>query len=256
MCDSCGCSDVEHGAQVHTHDHEHHGDHRHGVRTTIELEHDLLARSNRIAEKNRRWLADRNIVALNLVSSPGAGKTTLLERTIRDWAGVAPIYVIEGDQATSFDAERIRAAGCAAIQINTGAGCHLDAEMLTRAIAELNPRPGALVFVENVGNLVCPALFDLGESAKVLVSSVTEGDDKPLKYPFMFRASELMLLNKIDLLPHVSFDVERCVGFARRVRPGIEAIQISATRGDGLKQWYGWLRDRIAAPAAFSGSLR
>lgn len=256
MCDSCGCSDTEHGAQVHGHDHDHHGDHAHDVKSTIELEHDLLARNNHIAEHNRRWLADRSILALNLVSSPGAGKTTLLERTIRGLSGIAPIYVIEGDQATSFDAERIRAAGCAAVQINTGAGCHLDAEMLSRALAELDPRPGALVFIENVGNLVCPALFDLGEKAKVVVSSVTEGDDKPLKYPFMFRASALMLLNKIDLLPHVSFDVERCIGFARRVRPDIETIPISATRGDGLERWYGWLRDRIAASAALSGNLR
>lgn len=233
----------------HQHDHSHHHDqnhtHTHGV--TIDLEQEVLAKNNRLAERNRGWLAGRNILALNLVSSPGAGKTSLLERTIHDLKGTVPISVVEGDQETVFDAERISATGCRAVQVNTGTGCHLEAEMLARALKELDPPRDSLVMVENVGNLVCPALFDLGEQAKVAILSVTEGADKPLKYPHMFRASSLMILNKIDLLPYVEFDVDACIGFARRVNPEIEVLQVSATSGEGLEQWYAWLRARMTA---------
>ena len=191
------------------------------------VEQDVLAGNDRIAERNRRWLAERGILALNLVSSPGAGKTTLLERTIRELANRIPLSVIEGDQETARDAERIRAAGCRVVQINTGSGCHLDAGMVERSLRALEPLSRSIVAIENVGNLVCPALFDLGERSKVVIASVTEGEDKPLKYPHMFRAAGLMLLNKIDLLPHLRFAVDAFLAAARRVHPGIEVIQTS-----------------------------
>jgi len=236
----------EHG---HTHDHEGgpahiHGGHTRG--TTVSVLEDVLARNNRLAERNRGWLEGRSILALNLVSSPGAGKTTLLERTIRDLKSAISISVVEGDQETMLDAERIRATGCKSVQVNTGTGCHLEAQMLARALKELDPPARSLVMIENVGNLVCPALFDLGEHAKVVIFSVTEGADKPLKYPHMFRASSLMILNKMDLLPHVDFDVSACIAHARRVNPDIEVLQVSSTRGDGLEGWYTWLRERLA----------
>ncbi|CAB3799149.1 hydrogenase nickel incorporation protein HypB [Pararobbsia alpina] len=210
--------------------------------TTIALEQDVLAKNQSIAEDNRAWLASREIVALNLVSSPGAGKTTLLERTIRDLRGTLPIQVIEGDQATLNDAERIRATGCRVVQINTGTGCHLDAGMVSRALEQLDPPPRSWLMIENVGNLVCPALFDLGEQAKVVILSVAEGEDKPLKYPHMFRASRLMLLSKIDLLPHLHFDVERCIAYARQINPLIDVLQVSAQTGAGMQAWYAWLQ--------------
>ena len=238
---------------AHSHDHDHPHDHAHDhtrahlhARThTVTLEQEVLAKNNRLAERNRGWLESRNILALNLVSSPGAGKTTLLERTIRDLNGAIAISVVEGDQETTFDAERIRATGCKSVQVNTGTGCHLEAEMLAHALKQLNPPMDSLVMVENVGNLVCPALFDLGEHAKVVILSVTEGVDKPLKYPHMFRASSLMILNKIDLLPYVDFDVDRCVDYARSVNSGIEVLQVSATSGKGLDEWYAWLRAKL-----------
>ncbi|MDT0636291.1 hydrogenase nickel incorporation protein HypB [Spectribacter hydrogenoxidans] len=237
-----------HHHRDHDHGHAHHyQDRDHGRRSTVELEQDVLAKNNLLAERNRGWLEGRNILALNLVSSPGAGKTTLLERTIRDLAGEIPISVVEGDQETLFDAERIRATGCKTVQVNTGTGCHLEAEMLGGALKRLDPPMDSLVLVENVGNLVCPALFDLGEAAKVAILSVTEGADKPLKYPHMFRASSLMLLNKIDLLPHVDFDVDACISHARRVNPDIEVLQLSSTGGQGLEAWFHWLRARLAA---------
>jgi hydrogenase nickel incorporation protein HypB len=216
----------------------------------LRLEVDVLAENDRIAAANRAWLAARRVLALNLVSSPGAGKTTLLERTIRDLRGEVPLAVIEGDQETPIDAERIRATGCPAVQINTGRGCHLDAAQVAAALRELDPAPGSLLLVENVGNLVCPALFDLGERAKVVVASTPEGEDKPLKYPHVFRASALVLLNKIDLAPVLGFDTGRCLEHARRVSPRIEALGVSATRGDGLDRWYAWLRARRAEAVA------
>jgi hydrogenase nickel incorporation protein HypB len=211
----------------------------------LRLEVDVLARNDAIAAENRAWLAARRVLALNLVSSPGAGKTTLLERTIRDLRGELAIAVVEGDQETPLDAERIRATGCPAVQVNTGRGCHLDAAMVAAALRQLDPAPGTLLLVENVGNLVCPALFDLGEHAKVVVASTPEGEDKPLKYPHVFRASALVLLNKIDLAPHLPFDPERCLANVRRVQPHLEVLPVSATRGDGLDAWYAWIRARL-----------
>ncbi len=209
--------------------------------TKISLEQDILKKNNLIAAQNRNWFQARNIVALNLVSSPGAGKTTLLIRTIEDLKAEIPFSVIEGDQETVNDARKIRETGCRVVQINTGTGCHLEANMVQRAYQELDPPPNSLVAIENVGNLVCPALFDLGEYAKIAILSVTEGDDKPLKYPHMFRASKVMILTKIDLLPYVQFDVERCLEYARQVNPDLTIFQVSAVTGKGLNNWYEWL---------------
>jgi hydrogenase nickel incorporation protein HypB len=243
----------------HTHSHasEHHHDHDHPARSgdaVVELETRILAKNDALAAKNRAWFAGREILALNLVSSPGAGKTTLLERTIRDLKDELKLYVVEGDQATANDGERIRAAGAAAVQVNTGAGCHLEADMVARGLAELKPPLGSVVMIENVGNLVCPAMFDLGERAKVVILSVTEGEDKPLKYPHMFRAAEIMILNKTDLLPHVDFSVPQAIANAREVNPGIMVLQVSARSGEGMAEWYGWLRHEIgkAGAAAFA----
>jgi len=208
------------------------------------LELNVLAKNDLIAAQNRGWFEGRDVLALNLVSSPGAGKTTLLTQTINDLKDRLTFAVIEGDQATLHDAERIRATGCDVVQVNTGTGCHLEAEMVRRGVQTLQPSACSVLMIENVGNLVCPALFDLGERAKVAILSVTEGDDKPLKYPHMFRASQIMLLNKIDLLPYVSFDVDRCIAYARQVNPNIQVFPLSATSGEGLDHWYGWLLDQ------------
>ena len=216
----------------------------------VRIEQDILARNNAYAEENRRTFADRGIFALNLVSSPGSGKTTLLVRTIELLQGRFPVCVIEGDQQTSLDADRIRATGVAAVQVNTGKGCHLDARMVGDAIARLSPPEGSVLLIENVGNLVCPAAFDLGEAHKVVILSVTEGEDKPLKYPDMFRAAELMLLNKIDLLPYVQFDADRAIGYALSVRPRLEVIRLSAANGEGFGEWLAWLERGVAAAKA------
>ena len=238
----------EHGEHTHTHDRDHRHDpghtHTHGHATTVTLEARVLAKNDALAAQNRAWFAGREILALNLVSSPGAGKTTLLERTIRETKDHLPLHVIEGDQATSNDGERIRAAGARVVQLNTGTGCHLDADMIARGLRELAPPVGAVVVIENVGNLVCPALFDLGEHAKVAILSVAEGDDKPLKYPHMFRAAAVMILNKIDLLPHVDFDVEKAAENALSINPKIKIIKVSARTGEGLAGWYDWLQAR------------
>ena len=241
----------------HAHDHDHgHGaghDHQHryapvhshapGVsqKRMVQIEQDILAKNNAYAKQNRERLAERGIFTLNLVSSPGSGKTTLLCKTIEMLNGKASVAVIEGDQQTSQDAERIRATGALAIQINTGKGCHLDAHMVGHAMEKLDLREDSLLMVENVGNLVCPAAFDLGEAHKVVILSVTEGEDKPIKYPDMFRAATLMLLNKCDLLPYLSFKVDAAIEFARRVNPGIKVIQISATTGQGMDEWLAWI---------------
>ncbi len=214
----------------------------------VQIERDILAKNDGAAQRNRRLLAQRGIFALNLVSSPGSGKTTLLVRTIELLAGRLPVTVIEGDQQTSVDADRIRATGAPALQINTGKGCHLDAEMIHTALDRLAPSPHSVLMIENVGNLVCPAGFDLGEAHKVVVLSVTEGEDKPLKYPDMFYAASLMLLNKADLLPHLRFDVERCIANARRINPSIEIVQLSATTDQGMDEWLAWI-ERGAAQA-------
>jgi len=235
MCATCGCSDHEPFIKL---------DAPAGPSSKrISVERDVLDKNARIAARNRAWLAERGTIAFNLVSSPGAGKTTLLERTLRDVRRT--ICVIEGDQATSRDADRIRAAGARAVQINTGTGCHLDASMVERALHELEPARDTVVMIENVGNLVCPALFDLGERAKVLLASVTEGDDKPLKYPHMFRAASLVLLSKIDLAPYVPFDRTRFADCVREVNPAARIIEVSATRGDGLADWYGWMEEGV-----------
>ena len=212
----------------------------------VEVERDILAKNDEHAAANRRWFAQRGMFVLNLVSSPGSGKTTLLVRTLGALAGRVHAAVIEGDQQTSRDAERIRATGVPAIQINTGKGCHLDAQMVGRALPALPARDGVL-FIENVGNLVCPAAFDLGEAHKVVILSVTEGEDKPLKYPDMFAAADLMIVNKIDLAPYVSFDAAAAVEFARRVRPGLPALAVSATTGEGVDAWIDWVLQGVDA---------
>jgi hydrogenase nickel incorporation protein HypB len=208
----------------------------------VQIEEDILGKNNRYAAANRRWLGERGILALNLVSSPGSGKTSLLARTIDALKADLKLSVIEGDQQTANDAQRIRETGVKALQINTGKGCHLDAHMVGHGLETLSPEAGGVLFIENVGNLVCPAAFDLGEAHKVVVLSVTEGEDKPLKYPDMFHAAELMLLNKIDLLPYLQFDVDQCIEYARRVNPGIKVLQVSATSGEGMEAWYRWIR--------------
>ena len=289
MCGTCGCSDpanavtltdpesgersrLRQGATAgeaeghhhdHAHDHhdDHHHDHHHGHDhddrphvhgpngEVISLEQAVLAKNDRIAQRNRGWFEGRGVLALNLVSSPGAGKTTLLERTIRELAGRVEIAVIEGDQMTANDAERIRAAGARAVQINTGAGCHLEADMVAEAVERLDPRPSSILMIENVGNLVCPAMFDLGERMKVAVISTPEGEDKPLKYPHMFRAAELVIINKIDLAPHVDFDQELCSANIREVNPAAEILALSARSGDGLGAWLDFLTRRAPAGA-------
>lgn len=213
----------------------------------IRLEQDILARNDGHAADNRRYFQAHGILALNLVSSPGSGKTRLLERTLNDLRGRFCMAVIEGDQQTQNDALRIRATGCQAVQINTGKGCHLDAHMVGHALESLEELEHGILFVENVGNLVCPALFDLGEAAKVVILSVTEGEDKPVKYPDMFHRAALVLVNKIDLLPHLDFDLARCLDYLRQVNPSAEILQLSATTGEGMRAWYAWLEKRREA---------
>jgi hydrogenase nickel incorporation protein HypB len=252
MCATCGCDGAGPrltplGIPDPDHGHGHHHGHGHErLGRTVVLEERVLARNDELAAQNRHDLAGRGIVAVNLMSSPGSGKTTLLERTVRELSAgqkgtQRPIAVVEGDQETLLDAERIRATGCPVVQINTGEGCHLDAAMLRRGVAELAPEAGSLLFVENVGNLVCPALFDLGETARVVVMSTPEGADKPAKYPHMFRTADLVLVNKVDLLPYVEFDPQRCADGIRRVNPGARVLLVSATSGTGLADWYRWL---------------
>ena len=274
MCTTCGCGSGE--VQIEGHDHHHghdhsHGDHDHshddghhhhedgqdihygkgpahahapGLSQSrmVEIEQNILGKNDEYAQENRRYFTDNGILTLNLVSSPGSGKTTLLTRTINDIKHDLSLAVIEGDQQTTHDAERIRETGVSAVQINTGKGCHLDAHMIGHAMENLSPEKGSVLFVENVGNLVCPAAFDLGEAHKVAILSVTEGEDKPLKYPDMFFAADIMILNKIDLLPYLSFDVDKCIEYARRVNPDIQVLQVSATSGEGMDDWYQWIR--------------
>jgi hydrogenase nickel incorporation protein HypB len=261
MCDTCGCpgspNEVTiskpgdhhhdhhhpHGHQ-HPHPHDHHHPHVHddeGQRgRTIRVEQEVLGKNDAVARGNREFFAAHGIVAFNLVSSPGSGKTTILEKTLAARTG-SPMAVIEGDQQTTNDADRIAATGAPVVQVNTGAGCHLDADMVRRALPVLAPADNSILFIENVGNLVCPAMFDLGEAAKVVIISVTEGDDKPLKYPAMFRAASLCLINKIDLLPHVNFDLDRCREFARRVNHDLQFFELSAVTGQGMDDWLAWL---------------
>lgn len=281
MCTVCGCGegettieggghshehghhhhdhDHDHGHHHHDHDHDHSHHHHHGdthdygqgpahahapgmsQARMVQVEQDILGKNNEYASANRRYFTEHGMLALNLVSSPGSGKTSLLTRTLADLKDEYPMAVIEGDQQTANDAERIRETGVRAIQINTGKGCHLDAHMVGHAMETLTPEENGVLFIENVGNLVCPAAFDLGEAHKVAILSVTEGEDKPIKYPDMFAAADLMLLNKIDLLPHLQFDVDKCIDYARRVNPSIKVLQVSATSGEGMESWYRWI---------------
>jgi hydrogenase nickel incorporation protein HypB len=209
------------------------------------LEKDILSKNNLLAERNRGYFEGRNILTINLVSSPGSGKTTLLEKTINDLKEEISFGIIEGDQQTTLDAERIDKAGAPVIQVNTGNGCHLDAQMISEAVRQLEIGSDSILMIENVGNLVCPSLFDLGESKRVVIMSTTEGEDKPAKYPTMFQTSHLCIINKTDLLPYVEFDVEKSKEYARRVNPGLEFIELSAKTGEGMKDWYGWLKSLV-----------
>jgi hydrogenase nickel incorporation protein HypB len=270
MCVTCGCSedhdhghDHGHGHGHGEHDHHHHQDdlthHRHHHDRYVESDHEherrivveerVLGRNRLAAERNRGFFGGRRVLALNLVSSPGSGKTSLLERSIANEGIRRAWYVVQGDQATDRDAERVRRKGATAVQLNTGTVCHLDAAMVARAVATLDPKPGSIVAIENVGNLVCPALFDLGEQARVVVASTTEGSDKPIKYPYMFRSAELVVLNKMDLLPHVDFDVDHFTECVRGVNRDTPILALSATRGDGMSAWYRWLDERLRALA-------
>ena len=253
MCTVCGCSERKpdgryreiagglHFGMGHA------GVHVAGMSQSrlVAVERDILSKNDGYAATNRHFFSEKGILALNLVSSPGSGKTTLLTRTITELAGKIPVSVIEGDQQTSLDADRIRATGAPAIQINTGKGCHLDAQMVGDALEKMAPERGSLMLIENVGNLVCPASFDLGEACKIAILSVTEGEDKPLKYPDMFAAASIMILNKIDLLPHLDFDVEKCSEYARRVNPGIEIMMLSAKTGEGFGRWLSWIGENL-----------
>lgn len=250
MCGTCGCSEHH-----HSHDHEADHTHAHGhehahpsaeERKVIAIEQDILMRNNLLAERNRGYFEARKLVVLNLMSSPGSGKTTLLEETIRRLKGKRAIYVIEGDQQTSNDADRIAALDVPVFQVNTGTGCHLDAAMVNHAVKHLDPAEGAILFIENVGNLVCPALFDLGENRKVVIVSTTEGDDKPLKYPTIFRQAEVCVINKTDLLPYLRADVETMSGNARRVNEKLTLFKVSAVSGDGMDDWCDWLLSESA----------
>jgi hydrogenase nickel incorporation protein HypB len=275
MCTVCGCGagetrisggdghghDHDHGHDHHDHGHHHHGADLHygsgpagvsvaGVSQTklIAIEQDILSKNNGLAAHNRTHFAGHGVVALNLMSSPGAGKTTLLVKTLEALKHELPAAVIEGDQETTNDADRIRATGVPAVQVNTGKGCHLDADMVAHAFNHLHDalHDGGLLFIENVGNLVCPSAFDLGESFRVVIASVTEGEDKPLKYPNMFASSQLMLVSKVDLLPHLDFDVDALIANARKVNPSLQIIKVSARTGEGMARWISWLKAAIA----------
>jgi len=250
MCGVCGCGKEEGEGDRSGHGHEEEGGKHRFVRAKatgrrIRLEHDVLQHNDGLARENRALFRARGLLALNLMSSPGSGKTTLLERTIAESGLRERIFVVQGDQATDRDAARIERAGARAFQINTGQGCHLDASMVARAVAQLNPPHGAILAIENVGNLVCPALFDLGEAARIAVISTTEGADKPLKYPHMFRRSDLVLINKLDLLEHVDFSLAECTAHVQQVNPRAQVLVVSARRGDGLRAFYDWLQQAL-----------
>jgi len=275
MCETCGCGlpgekatirvpgedmkNHEGGHQIHDHEHpqnhDHHSDHYHHNRTDhghehkhsystkrISVETDILNANNLMAERNRGIFEAKNLTVINIMSSPGSGKTTLLERTIKDLKEVMNIAVIEGDQQTMNDSERISATGVSVVQINTGSGCHLDAEMINRAVKRVSPADGSIIIIENVGNLVCPALFDLGEAARVVIMSVTEGEDKPLKYPNMFRNTDLCLLNKIDLIPYLDYDISKAEEYLHQVNPHLGYVRLSSKTGEGMDKWYEWLK--------------
>ena len=265
MCDTCGCIDVDSvtirkpGEKDTQHAHHHHDDHNnnhdhvhsdhssdndHSHSREIIVEKDILSNNNLLAERNRGYCEAKNITSINLVSSPGSGKTSLLELTIKELGNDLDFYVIEGDQQTMNDADRISSAGAPVIQINTGNGCHLDADMINKAIKKLEPANNSILLIENVGNLVCPSMFDLGESGRVVIISVTEGEDKPIKYPTMFQTADLCVINKTDLLPYVDFDVGKCIAYAKKVKPSLKFIELSVKTGEGINKWYNWLRNQ------------
>ena len=267
MCGTCGCGednqitirkpgdDTHHHHHSHEgqgHSHDHHHDHNHDHEhdhfhdKEIRLERDILLKNNLTAERNRGFFEAKGVTAINLVSSPGSGKTTILERTIKELGDTMSFFIIEGDQQTMNDADRIHAAGAPVVQVNTGNGCHLDSEMINRAVKQLEPTENSILFIENVGNLVCPSMFDLGESLRVVIISVTEGEDKPLKYPNMFESSDICIINKTDLLPYVDFSVEKTREYALRVNHHLKFFEVSARTGEGLKEWYNWL-EKISA---------
>ena len=248
MCATCGCGPSSHDHHDHEHGHEHSHQQSKGKKI-VDVEQDILHENNLLAERNRGFFEGRNILAINLVSSPGSGKTSLLERTLTDLKGELDFAVIEGDQQTANDADRIHATGTKVTQINTGKGCHLDAHMVLHAVQGMKLQPDSVLFIENVGNLVCPAMFDLGEKERAVVISVTEGEDKPLKYPDMFHSSTLCIINKTDLLPYVKFDVEKAKEYARKVNPSLEIIELSCTSGEGMHLWYDWLKSKVLTPA-------
>lgn len=262
MCGTCGCGNEDNirytvpGEEKehqhnHSHDHEHdhhhhdHEHHHHNHSQEILLEVDVLSKNNQLAERNRGYFEALNIKALNLVSSPGSGKTSLLERTIKEIGEDLNFYIIEGDQQTSNDADRIAEAGAPVIQVNTGNGCHLDADMVNTAMKKLKPEANSIMMIENVGNLVCPSMFDLGESKRVVIISTTEGEDKPIKYPPMFESSQLCVINKTDLLPYLDFDIEKLKEYALKVNHHLEFIEVSVKTGEGMDKWYKWLKSSI-----------
>ncbi|ARM33133.1 hydrogenase nickel incorporation protein HypB [Legionella longbeachae] len=245
MCGICGCSEENHKINnLHEHEHEHEHEHHMHEEHLIHIEQNILAKNQQFALHNKNYLTQKSILALNIMSSPGSGKTTLLAKTIRDLKSELDMAVVVGDQQTQYDAELIKAGGGHAIQINTGKTCHLDAHMVGHALSDLSLKEKSILFIENIGNLVCPAMFDLGETFKVVILSVTEGDNKPLKYPDMFRCADLMLITKMDLLPYVTFDLDKCIHYARQIKPDIETLTLSTTNGDGLNNWYEWLKHK------------
>jgi len=247
MCATCGCDSNASTSIQQIGEHHHHDQSRsHSQnKTMIAVEKDVLHENNLLAQRNRGYFDAKNILALNLVSSPGSGKTSLLEKTLTDLRDQFSFYVIEGDQQTTRDADRIHATGTRVSQINTGKGCHLDAHMIFHAVQGMKPKENAILFIENVGNLVCPAMFDLGEKERVVIISVTEGDDKPIKYPDMFHTSTLCIINKIDLLPYVPFSMEKVKDYAKQVNPNLEFIELSCTTGQGLQNWYEWIKEKV-----------
>jgi len=271
MCSTCGCGQPDEPVKItvpgtkekedvleHQHEHNHH-DHVHGhthdhpdhdhehshLNRQVDLEQDILYKNNLLAERNRGYLEAKNIVALNLVSSPGSGKTTILEKTIQLFKDGPELAIIEGDQQTTNDADRIAKTGVKVAQINTGKGCHLDAHMVLHAIQKLKVDDNSILMIENVGNLVCPSMFDLGEKTRVVIMSVTEGEDKPLKYPDMFMTSQICIINKIDLLPYLEFDLQKAKDYALRVNPKLKFFELSATTGEGMKNWVEWLKEQV-----------
>ena len=261
MCSTCGCGDINGGIKIsipgvvasdhhhYSHDHSHGHDHSHShEKTILEIEKNILSSNDLLAQRNRGFFEAKNITAFNLVSSPGSGKTSLLEATLRDLKGEIEFSVIEGDQQTANDANRIDALKIPVVQINTGKGCHLDSDMVYKAFKKMKLKDNSVLMIENVGNLVCPAMFDLGEQHRVVIISTTEGDDKPIKYPDMFDNSDICIINKIDLLPYVNFDIEKAKDYARRINPTLTFFELSATTGEGMDAWYSWLKESASNP--------